>query len=367
MLTLTASHKNMTAVEMVPKLKAAYLAFRNDRAFRDLWRACPGPTGGASIVGNYEFTFGKNGTHPHRHLLFFHTGDPSEYSERLKRSWVRCCANAGLTATIDRGADFMRIEKTADYVSKIGFELCDSASQKEGKNGRYNFVGLCLALALDRQLWAIPALKDYVKACRGLRALHWSKGLKAFFKVAELTDDEILKRTIRERVFYVSRESFDRMGADRSLLNVAYDAAADGSSPGENLKVARKLGIDLYDASGTKLVDCGVDSQDSLHYLAVQVKIEEAVDYEQIGVLSRGDDAGNSEVPERIATGCGAENGGDVEHGLQLGKGAFNAVPSGVQAVLFDLPSEPVHPDRGTGKRGRRSDPGTVPGGGRGK
>lgn len=366
MLTLTASHKNMSAVEMIPKLKAAYLAFRNDRAFRDLWRACPGPTGGASIIGNYEFTFGKTGTHPHRHLLFFHTGDPSKYSERLKKSWVRSCANAGLTATIDRGADFMRIEKTADYVSKIGFELCDSASQKEGKNGRFNFVGLCLALALDRQLWAVPALKDYVKACKGLRALHWSKGLKSFFKVEEVTDDEILKRTVRERVFYVSRDSFDRMGADRSLLHVAYDANSDGTGPGEHLKVARQLGVDLYDSTGTKLVDCGLDSQDSLHYLAVQIKIEEAVD-EQNRILSRGDDEGNTEVPEGTTAGCGAENGSNFKHRLELGEGVQCAAPVNVQTFLFDLPGEPFHPDRGTGKRKRGSDPGTVPGGGRGK
>ena len=89
MLTLTAAHSFDTkAVDMVGKLKAAYRSLRFDRAWREMWAACPGPLGTDAVVGNWEFTFGKGGTHPHRHLLLFMMGDPAPFVDRLKSAMV---------------------------------------------------------------------------------------------------------------------------------------------------------------------------------------------------------------------------------------------------------------------------------------
>lgn len=366
MLTLTAQHKKDTAaVDMVLKLKAAYLAFRRDRAFRELWRACPGPLGNAAIIGNWEFTFGPGGTHPHRHLLFFHHGDPSAFSDRLKNAWVRCCASVGLHSVPD-AVNFQRIENSAEYVSKIGFELCDSSYHKEAGGGRFNFVGLCLRAA-ENEAWAKAALRDYIKASRGLRALHWSKNLKKHFEVTDRSDDEIVQEMIVKRVAYISRHSFESAGDDRGMLLVALDSEASGLHPDDSKKACQLLGIDLYDSTGKKIVDCGSDFEDFQHNLRVEIKIEEAKENAQRSVSAGAFDEGSSAGAEGVTAGCGTENGGHVKHRLQLGEGTERSFCGDLQALLFDLPFEPVYVDRGTKKRSRRSDPGTVPGGGRGK
>lgn len=262
MLTLTVGHdRTSLASDMIPRFKSAYVSFRQDRAWKDMWNNLGGVDGKQSVICNWEFTFGESGVHPHRHILLFLAGDASSHSDRLLSGWVRIAAKYGFK--VDRSAqDFQEITTAADYVSKIGFELTDSGYAKEGRaSGRVNYLGLCRAVTMG-EMWAIKQMADYIKAVHGLRALHWSKGMKAFLGVSESSDDElIIDETKRsERSSYVSRETFRILGDDKDYLLQALDDSPYGGSILTDFCYEKQ--IDLYDSKGAVWIGAGVDSNE---------------------------------------------------------------------------------------------------------
>lgn len=274
MLTLTAAHNRDTRLEtMLPAMKQSYHDLRHSPPWVALWPSCGSPTGTACVISNWEFTFGRGGIHPHRHILLFTRSDASHYGDRLKRAWVEACAKNGLTASV-HAQDFQRITSRPEYVSKMGWEMCDSAFAKEGRgDGRMSYIELC-SRGVMGEAWAIGQLRDYVGSVKYLRALHWSKGLKSRFKVENIDDDKIIEveTAILARHAYVGRESYMHLGrVNRQALLCGLDASQGQIT--DDMRVYLQH-CSVYGLNGETLLNAKSESEQEIHLIRAEIRAD---------------------------------------------------------------------------------------------
>lgn len=79
-------------------------------------------------VASWETTYGRNGWHPHRHILFFLDGEYSpaqiyHLAELLKERWIEKIQALGHDASWEHGLDVRTADSAiADYIAKFGHE-----------------------------------------------------------------------------------------------------------------------------------------------------------------------------------------------------------------------------------------------------
>lgn len=159
------------------------------------------------IVGTIratEVTHGRNGWHPHLHVLVLTVGhledhELAELTDRLAGRWATGIEDAGyrvpsaahgLTCSEVRSRD-----QVAAYTAKIdgGWGVAREVTRHDLKAGRrHGQTPFALAadavdgLAEAHRLWS-----EYETATRGRHAIQWSRGLKARLGVGERTDEDI--------------------------------------------------------------------------------------------------------------------------------------------------------------------------------
>lgn len=184
---------------------------REYQAIRETW-------GIAGTVLAMEITHGpRHGWHPHYHELVFLDGrnlDMAEFRRRMYAKWRAACLRSGLGEPSEsRGFDVRGGEHAAAYVAKMGddsrrWDLQDEMTKGHIKaaKGDNRSPGQLLDCILDplsdenhrreaRALWL-----DYAAAMKGRRQLVWSKGFKARFGLADLSDEELAARAEEEAV-----------------------------------------------------------------------------------------------------------------------------------------------------------------------
>ena len=154
------------------------------------------------IVGSvsaWEYTYGENGHHPHKHVLLLSElsaqeakAAENEILEFLSARYARRLHAHGYlindhTVNVKSGGAAL-----AAYVAKWTLELeVTQASQKEGRNGHYTAFQL-LALIDAKQEKYIPVFREYAQAFKGKRQLVFSPGLRERLAMGkEKTDEEI--------------------------------------------------------------------------------------------------------------------------------------------------------------------------------
>lgn len=164
-------------------LMRAWKRFQQGRQWHD-WRK----TWRIETIRAVEVTHGKNGWHPHLHVLML-TGVPmrldaeTDAADWIYERWARCVAvelGEKHMPSAKHGTDFRKCEK-AEYITKLGLELTDSADSKRCRgtdgHGRKPFEILgALADAptpADVELW-----REWVEGMKGRRFMGWSRGLK---------------------------------------------------------------------------------------------------------------------------------------------------------------------------------------------
>lgn len=180
-----------------------------------------------------EVTYGRNGWHPHNHLLYFFdkpmtVHDVQRFEHALGALWIAKCAALGAgVPTQAHGVSCKLVEKggtvLAEYLTKfqesgeyterqtsIGLEIA-RGDLKTGKLDSLVPFQLLDAAGhgseTARTLWL-----EYVHATRGRRAFSWSKGLRELLlpDTDELTDEEIIEQTEqKELVAQLSAEYYD--------------------------------------------------------------------------------------------------------------------------------------------------------------
>lgn len=162
-----------------------------------------------------EVTHGKNGWHPHYHILLFFRNhiDVKALRAFIAIEWQNCCKKAKLKIpSIEHGVDLQDGTYADKYVSKWGLEdEMTKGHTKRGREGSSTPWDL-LRLSEDGCERSGRLFQQYAVAFKGKRQLHWSRGLKALLLVEETTDEQLATET--------EKESLEVRTLDRDLFKL---------------------------------------------------------------------------------------------------------------------------------------------------
>lgn len=150
-----------------------------------------------------EVTHGKNGWHPHYHVLLFFKKeiDIKALTAFLAPVWQNCCKKSGLKMpSIENGVDIREGKYADKYVSKWG--LADEVTKGHIKQGRKGSLTPWDLLRLSESGCDKSGIlfKTFASAFKGKRQLSWSRGLKALLLVDEVTDETLATETEKDSI-----------------------------------------------------------------------------------------------------------------------------------------------------------------------
>lgn len=200
LLTLTnAHHVGDNLVQLLNGQKKALHYLWGDRKPKEMFKSL----GKVGHITATEVTHGKNGWHPHYHILMFFENpiDTKELRDFLANVWQNCCKKAGLKIpSLEHGCD-LREGKYADhYVSKWGLE--DEVTKGHIKKGKEDSLTPWDLLKLSESGCEKSGylFQVFAAAFKGKRQLSWSKGLKALLGVDTKEDEELAQVTEKDSI-----------------------------------------------------------------------------------------------------------------------------------------------------------------------
>ena len=210
MLTLTVRHREaMPLVQTLAALSEAWRLMSNRTGWRKLYCSTVG------YVRSVEITYGEAGWHPHFHVLLFvkpgvGEAEVSLLTNGLFDSWAAGARSVlGVSPTAERGLDLAWFgddaESAALYVSKAAAEI----TQADSKSGRDPF-----ALLDENNFDDAERFHEYATSTVGLKAITWSRGLRARLELApELPDTEVAQddEDVGESVMRVPGRDWNRL------------------------------------------------------------------------------------------------------------------------------------------------------------
>lgn len=213
LLTLTFSHSpdqslrnNLSGLKRA--MKRFYETTRVQAIFKEL--------GVHHKIKGLEVTYGKNGWHPHHHVLLladYHNLGFKDYQNELTGLWIKACINSGLNApSMKHGLDLRNGYYAEQYVSKWGIEdEITKGHTKKGREGGYTPFDL-LQLSIENQeiYGKLPSklFQEFAIAMKGARQLVWSRGLKKLLDIEEKTDEELAEETEKNAITLTIVEDF---------------------------------------------------------------------------------------------------------------------------------------------------------------
>jgi len=221
LLTLTNPHHHGDNLpQLLEGQKKALHRFWTLRKSREMFKSL----GKLGHITAAEVTYGKNGWHPHYHILLFFDKpiNSKALCSFLAVHWQNCCEKSGLKVpSLEHGCD-LRDGKYADkYVSKWG--LADEVTKghiKKGKEGSETPWDL-LKKSEEGCERSGRLFKAFVVAFKGKQQLHWSKGLKSLLRVDVQTDEQLAEVTEKDSV------EVDILALELWRLILRYKARAD--------------------------------------------------------------------------------------------------------------------------------------------
>lgn len=212
LLTLTVKHGLGDDVATVRAgMAAAWRGLRQGRA----WQRLRDKLGERHFARAFEATFGKQGWHPHFHVLFL--GDrepPAEAVRELAERWADCveeelgkAARPQIDLRFDRethsyrpaifddgradsiGVEFHAIKQERDgsYLAKMGLEVAGGHETKAAGRGNRTYWEVARD-AGRRDPDSVREWQRVTRALKGSRQLTWSHGTRAWFGLNDLAD-----------------------------------------------------------------------------------------------------------------------------------------------------------------------------------
>lgn len=245
LLTFTFPHDvSLSLAEGVEKMQAAQKKMKGIRAYKQIMA----DVGSIGAVKALEVTHGKNGWHPHVHMLVFARQNQENNFGGVRDLWASAVESVGLGRVNDHGFDCRGGDFAADYVAKFGKEPGEeskraaqahwSASheltkghtkQTQRMKGATPFTLLRWYREGDAQSGAL--FVEYAKAFKGKAQLYWSPGLRKKIDLLELQMPS--KPPVRVVVIRLSPDDWRmvlRHNARWELLYVAERYGGDGAS-----------------------------------------------------------------------------------------------------------------------------------------
>ena len=201
MLTLTIRHKRSDKLQ---GLLEAFNGATNKMMTTKQYHEIRQDMGIIGRVKALEVTHGKNGWHPHAHIVIFyeHPTDLKQMEKRMYKLWSAACEKFGLSTTESYGIDLQGAEHVQAYLAKHGSwsieqELTKSHIKKGRENNMTPFDLLRDVLHNDDD-YSKALYKEYATAFKGKRQLHWSRGLKDHFAITDKTDEQLAKEKVEQ-------------------------------------------------------------------------------------------------------------------------------------------------------------------------
>ena len=236
-----------------------------------------------------EVTHGRNGWHPHYHLLVMTEPHikPGMLQDVYRPAWKRACRLAGLPEPSDtHGCTVQDGEYAAKYASKWGLEdeMTKGHTKQTRRKGCSPWGLLRCVLDGDDPDYtperATALFRLYADAFKGSRQLHWSAGLRAELELGKEVSDEILaERPDDERAIWVGELTVeDWRAVRRGRAEAAVLDAAEGGP--ESLaailqQLRRKAGKSVDELQvfhDGKRIDSGVfQNLDALYPAVIEV------------------------------------------------------------------------------------------------
>lgn len=247
MLTLTLRHhRGQSLRHLLGALHDSWDAFASGRA----WQSWKRELGVAGHVRGIEVRHGKNGWHPHLHVLLFvderHQSLPvREVGGRLRNALELDAATrwrditsgfGGCDASIAAGLKLTPGHCT-DYIAKLGWELVSSSTKEGESRGPWEIMRAAVegGDVESARLW-----REYASTMKGNRQLTWSRGLKV--QPEAMTEAEIVDEAARSGRLV--------MGVDRRVYTAL-------EREGQSLMFA-DLAVQRPDAAARWLIECGL-------------------------------------------------------------------------------------------------------------
>lgn len=149
-----------------------------------------------------EVTHGRNGWHPHYHMIMFFDAavDSDELQNILGVEWQDACKKSRMKIpTLENGVQVQNGDKAAQYVSKWGLE--EEITKGHVKKGRDNSLTPFDILRLSGDDAEYSKLFcQYADSFKGKRQLVWSKGLKDLLGIVEVTDEQLALETEKDSI-----------------------------------------------------------------------------------------------------------------------------------------------------------------------
>lgn len=208
-----------------------------------------------------EVTHGKNGWHPHLHVLLFFEPWATKDDAYGLAGWIfdrwraaiermglgRCSVDAFAfePVNLDQGA--------AEYVAKWGAALeLTKAHTKRSKNGRTPFQILADHIG-DHSPSDARLFREYATAFKGTRHLTWSRDLRRRYALPDAPEDETLAKADQSKETHrvtIDRDIFDAVVAKRLTADVLVAFETDGLDGVTALLTDNAIPWRLFEAPG---------------------------------------------------------------------------------------------------------------------
>lgn len=216
LLTFTLAHKkNDKLADTLEVLDFAFGSLFNGKwwvNFQTRW-------GFLGKVTALEITYGGHGWHPHKHCLFFFSGQigseqVAQMQKELTQHYLELLKKVGGSALPGLAVDVRVAEKNSDIVAEylaktdklpespywgIESELTKSYVKKT-KGGKGLTFWQLLKWAAMGEKEAVLLVREYEAALRGKTSLKYSRGLKELLKVPDQTDQELSDQVEKDGV-----------------------------------------------------------------------------------------------------------------------------------------------------------------------
>eukprot|EP01086_Lenisia_limosa_P011791 TRINITY_DN383_c0_g1_i1.p1 TRINITY_DN383_c0_g1~~TRINITY_DN383_c0_g1_i1.p1 ORF type:complete len:453 (-),score=54.03 TRINITY_DN383_c0_g1_i1:1013-2371(-) len=230
LITLTNPHYANDSLSVLrEKQKNAMESFFSDRKGKSIFARM----GKRHQITNYELTYGKNGWHPHHHILIFSDKylpiqEFSQIHDDLADHWANCVYKSGFRELkeFEKGiaCDFQDGTYADQYVAKWGIEHeMTKGHVKKGKEDgltpfdllrlsfddlpiKSSYYDFLTGQVVEQEKNPSELFKEFAYAFKGARQLMWSRGLKDVFGLSDVTDDEIMDEVTEEAVILTTVE-----------------------------------------------------------------------------------------------------------------------------------------------------------------
>lgn len=252
LVTVTVRHHMGDPLDgLLRGMASAWRKLVGSRRYRKFCEA----NGVIGYIRALEITYGRNGWHPHHHMLLLVDGVVNEaVAEALRRLllqlWSSAVEHEGLGVPNEHAVDVKPIGRdwqrvAADYVTKIVEGFSAEVTGSENKSARDGNI-VPFQLLDDDDPESVRAWREYAEATKGRRCIWWSRGLRDKLGLGvEATDDEVMNTEERggvHREALIDRDSYKRvLREDPSRLAEVLQAVEASDFP----RAARLLGCGL--------------------------------------------------------------------------------------------------------------------------